>query len=161
METGSRKAGSLLPMKRVLCALLLVACSPGKPPAPKKVEWVHPPAEVPVAAFVEKEQKRAVPDHRRVLVYVGATWCEPCRRFHEAVGKGALDPTFGDLRLVEFDLDKDQIRLRDAGYDPKLIPLLALPAPDGFATGKQMEGSIKGDGAVDQMVPRLRSLLAQ
>ena len=149
-------------MERVLCALLLLgACSPARPAAPRKIDWVHPPDEVPVASFVEKEEKRAMADQRRVLVYVGATWCEPCRRFHEAVGKGALDGTFGHLRLVEFDLDKDQVRLRDAGYDPKLIPLLAVPAPDGFATGKQMEGSIKGDGAVDQMVPRLASLLAQ
>jgi thiol-disulfide isomerase/thioredoxin len=144
-------------MNRVVLALLvLTGC--GTPTRPPKIEWVHP-ADGAVAQLVEKEVRRATPDGRRVLVYVGATWCEPCRRFHEAVQRGALDAQFGNLRLVEFDLDKDGDRLRDAGYTPKLIPLLALPAKDGFATGKQMEGSVKGDGAVDQMVPRLSALL--
>ena len=48
-------------------------------------------------------------------MYVGAPWCEPCRRFHEAVTKGLLDEQFGDLRFVEFDLDKDGERLQAAG----------------------------------------------
>ena len=48
---------------------------------------------------------------------------------------------------------------RAAGYAARLIPLLALPLPDGRASGKQIEGSIKGEGAVMQMRPRLAALL--
>lgn len=98
-------------------------------------------------------------DHRRLLVYVGATWCEPCRRFHLAVQEGKLDSQFPDLRFLEFDLDKDQPRLVAAGYQSRLIPLFANPGPDGRASGRQMEGSIKGDGAVGEIVPRLTALL--
>ena len=100
---------------------------------------------------------------RRVLVYVGASWCEPCQRFHDAVASGGLDadPRFGELRLVEFDLDHDADRLREAGYAARLIPLLAVPLADGRASGKQMEGSIKGEGAVAQMAPRLSALLRE
>ena len=113
-----------------------------------------------VAKVVSAEVARAKRNDRKLLVYVGATWCEPCRRFHDAVKSGALDKRFGSLRLLEFDLDRDGERLKEAGYDPKLIPLLALPGSDGRATGKQMEGSVKGDGAVGQIVPRLAALLA-
>ena len=126
---------------------------------------LKPVAERRVMGALELQQlgggEWKLADHRGevVLINYWATWCEPCKRFHEAVQRGALDPQFGNLRLVEFDLDKDGDRLRDAGYAPKLIPLLALPAKDGFATGEQMEGSVKGDGAVDQMTPRLAALL--
>ena len=94
-----------------------------------------------------------------LLVYVGATWCEPCQRFHHAVERGDLDTTFPGLTLLEFDLDRDRERLASARYTSKLIPLFALPASDGAASGKQVEGGIKGEGAVAFIVPRLKALL--
>ncbi len=94
-----------------------------------------------------------------LLVYVGATWCEPCQKFHHAVERGELDSTFPGLTLLEFDLDRDRERLAAAGFVSKYIPLFALPARDGTASGKQVEGGIKGDGAVAFIVPRLAALL--
>ena len=97
---------------------------------------------------------------RTLLVYVGATWCEPCQRFHHAVESGDLDATFPKLSILAFDADKDTEALANAGYFSRLIPLLALPGPDGRASGKQIEGGIKGDGAVGYIAPRLKELLA-
>jgi thiol-disulfide isomerase/thioredoxin len=94
-----------------------------------------------------------------LLVYVGATWCEPCQKFHHAVERGDLDSTFPGLTLLEFDLDRDRERLASAGFVSKYIPLFALPRRDGTASGKQVEGGIKGDGAVAFIVPRLAALL--
>jgi hypothetical protein len=51
-------------------------------------------------------------------------------------------------------------RLSAAGYVSKFIPLFALPKADGSASGKQVEGGIKGDGAVGYMAQRLEGLLA-
>jgi thiol-disulfide isomerase/thioredoxin len=128
--------------------LLLVACQP------QHVTFTPaPPGDV--APLVQKELRRG-----RLLVYVGASWCEPCRRFHEAASAGKLDAQLGGLRLLEFDFDHDEARLRAAGYVSQLIPLFALPASDGRASGRQIEGSIKGDGAVAQILPRLKGLLA-
>ena len=45
------------------------------------------------------------------------------------------------------------------GYASEMIPLFALPAADGKASGKAIQGSIKGDGAVGNLVPRLIELL--
>ena len=114
-----------------------------------------------VASVVRRELASAKSEGREVLVYVGATWCEPCQRFHESAARGELDAAFPRLTLVEFDLDRDGDRLRAAGYASQFIPLFALPSADGRGTGKQIEGSVKGEGAVAEITPRLRGLLAR
>ena len=129
------------------------------PTAPRHLEWTPAPAGE-VAPLVQRELARARSDGRRLLVYVGAAWCEPCRRFHAAASSGALDGQFAGLRLLEFDLDRDQARLSAAGYVSELIPLFAAPGPDGRYGGRHIEGSIKGPGAVAQIAPRLQALLS-
>jgi hypothetical protein len=105
---------------------------------------------------------KAAMEKRRLVVYVGAAWCEPCREFRRAADDGELDPAFGDVTLLEFDRDRDGERLTSAGYTSRYTPLLALPAADGTSSRKQIEGVMKGDdGAVAYIAPRLRRLLAQ
>lgn len=125
------------------------------------VETIAAPVDGDVQEIVRQELVRAKNEDRRLLVYVGAKWCEPCQRFHEAAKAGQLDSVFPGLRLLEFDLDRDQDRLVKAGYSSKMIPLFALPRADGTGSGEQIEGSIKGPGAVDQITPRLKALLAK
>jgi hypothetical protein len=118
------------------------------------------PAAGDVEPIVREEIAKAG-ERRRVVVYVGAAWCEPCQRFHDAARAGRLDETFPDLTLLEFDLDRDGKRLESAGYKSKYIPLFALPGPDGRASGQQVEGGIKGEGAVGYVTSRLKVLLAK
>ena len=142
-------------------AALVAGCGTPTPPnaAPKAVQ-ITPAPEGEAAAVVASELQKAKRDGRQLLVYVGATWCEPCRRFHQAAAEHKLDAAFPTLRLLEFDSDRDGERLATAGYVSRLIPLFARPRDDGRASGRQIEGSVKGDGAVGEIVPRLRSLLA-
>lgn len=144
--------------------LILCACSKPAPPAPAP----KPPgqlkliaaADYPDAAVLIADQLvQTQAAHRKLLVYVGASWCEPCRRFHEAAEKGAFDAQLPNLDLLVFDADKDNDRLKAAGYSSKLIPLFAIPAPDGRATGQQTEGAMKGPNMVDQLVARVQVLL--
>lgn len=114
-----------------------------------------------VEPIVRDALARAAAEKRRLVVYVGASWCEPCRRFHDAAERGQLDATFPDLTLLVFDLDRDGERLASAGYVSKYIPLFALPNSDGTSSGKQVEGGIKGEGAVAFITSRLQQLLAQ
>ena len=109
--------------------------------------------------MVLRELERAKTDGRDLLVYVGATWCEPCQRFHDAALAGKLDQAFPTLRLIEFDLDRDRERLKLGGYASKMIPLFALPREDGRGSGETIEGSVKGPGAVGDITPRLSGLL--
>ena len=63
------------------------------------------------------------------------------------------------MRLLVFDADRDHDALVRAGYDSEMIPLFAVPAADGRATGRHIEGSVKGEAAVGEITPRLRALL--
>ena len=165
---------------------LLVACSRGAEPEPKPKADPAPPASSspPVAGggpmvlargvrivhagegsdasrVIRDERERAKSDGRDLVVYVGAKWCEPCKYFHKAAEKGDLDGEFPDLTLLEFDLDEDRDRLTPAGYVGQYIPLFAMPGPDGRASDRKFEGSVKGQAAVANIAPRLRSLLAK
>jgi hypothetical protein len=129
--------------------------------APSKMRVREAPAEGDVDAVVRAAVAQAMQERRRVVVYVGATWCEPCQRFHRAAERGELDAAFPDVDLLAFDQDRDGERLAAAGYVSRLIPLFALPGPDGRASGKQIEGGIKGEGAVGFIAPRLQKMLAE
>jgi thiol-disulfide isomerase/thioredoxin len=137
--------------------------SPPLAPAPSiassRVELEPAPGAGQVAPIVRDASDRARADRRILVVYVGATWCEPCRRFHDAAERGELDTKFPRLTLLEFDLDRDRERLAQAGYVSRYVPLFALPATDGVASGLQVEGAIKGEGAVAFIAPRLAELL--
>jgi hypothetical protein len=153
------------------CACAATACGRREVPAADapdasgaskaRVQITPAPATGDVEPIVREELSRAAAERRRLVVYVGAEWCEPCQRFHGAARDGQLDATFPDLTLLEFDLDRDGKRLQSAGYTSKYIPLFALPAPDGRASGRQVEGGIKGEGAVAYITPRVKELLGK
>lgn len=144
-------------------ASLLAACSKEEPvkSEPAAPVEIIKTTGADVAETVRREVVRAKADKRDLLVYVGATWCEPCQYFHNAAAAGELNATFPGLRLVEFDLDRDREALQRAGYGSTMIPLFALPREDGSGSGEQIEGSIKGPGAVAQIAPRLKELLSK
>ena len=112
-----------------------------------------------VAPLVVDALAQAARERRTLLVYVGATWCEPCQRFHQAALHGELDAEFPSLTLLEFDLDRDRDRLFRAGYKAKYIPLFVLPETNGAASDRMLSGGIKGEGAVGFIAPRLKALL--
>jgi thiol-disulfide isomerase/thioredoxin len=143
----------------VVIAIALGACQGGAASVPGKLELVDAPVATELPPLVARELADARAHGRRLLVYVGASWCEPCRHFHEAAAAGKLDAAFPRVRLLVFDADRDHDALARAGYDSAMIPLFAVPADDGRATGRHIEGSIKGDGAVAEITPRLRALL--
>jgi thiol-disulfide isomerase/thioredoxin len=114
----------------------------------------------PLEQFVQQHVEAADESGQRVLVYVGATWCEPCKRFHKALESGELDEALAGTKFVEFDADRDREELRVAGYASKYIPLFSVPEHSGHASGRAIEGSITGDSSVrEELVPRLLALL--
>lgn len=126
----------------------------------EKPQLKHRSDSVPLEQFVQQHVEEADAQGMRVLVYVGAAWCEPCKRFHQALASGELDEALAGTKFVEFDADKDRAELRAAGYASKYIPLFSVPDHSGHASGRAIEGSIKGDDAVKKdLVPRLLALL--
>jgi len=117
-------------------------------------------SQAPLEQFVQQHVEEADASGMRVLVYVGAKWCEPCQRFHKALESGQLDDALAGTKFIEFDSDRDAAELRAAGYGSKYIPLFSVPDQSGHASGRAIEGSVKGDGAVrESLVPRLLALL--
>lgn len=113
-----------------------------------------------VEPFIQEQSRRSRNAGARTLVYVGASWCEPCQRFHAAVERGELDALLAGTNLVEFDDDRHSAALHRAGYAFEFIPVLAIPDADGRSSGRLLSGSIAGPAAVDgNIVPRLQALL--
>lgn len=155
------------------CVLLVVtcaACSGSEDKRPGSVAQSDVPSAAPtakpeivtgatpVAPFVAEAILSA--PAAKTIVYVGATWCEPCQRFHAALQSGALDAQLPGVRFIEYDLDRSKAELADAGYVSRLIPLFALPEADGRCSARKLEGSIKGETAVQSnILPRLATLL--
>jgi thiol-disulfide isomerase/thioredoxin len=125
---------------------------------PAKLKPLLLSGATPVAAHVAETM--ASEPTMKTVVYVGASWCEPCQRFHDALRAGQLDAEFSGVRFIEYDLDRAKPELVADGYQSRLIPLFVLPEPDGRASARKLEGSIKGESAVQgNLVPRLRELL--
>jgi thiol-disulfide isomerase/thioredoxin len=154
-SSGSGASPSTAPSPAASASLPLVL-------APRDgIRWSLAPAGLTDAALPVREAiAKANADGRTLLVYVGASWCEPCQRFHHAVEQGELDAAFPRLSILAFDADQDAAALAAAGYASRLIPLFAVPKSDGRASGKQIEGSVKGEAAVSEITPRLRALVS-
>jgi len=145
---------------------LLAACDTSSaPPSPTTTPSPSGPVRLieagpgDVPPLVTSALADTARNHRRLLVYVGASWCEPCQAFHAAAARGDLDATLPGLTLLEFDLDRDKNRLTAAGYTSELVPLFAVPGADGRASGRGTSGAYKGGDYVAQLAPRIQDLL--
>ena len=126
-----------------------------------KAEWITAPNTVSdMATYVAEQLQVATKDKRTLVVYVGATWCEPCKRFHDSVSDGSLDDTFPTVRFLEFDADVHEEAIIKAGYASKYIPFFTLPDASGRPQGKHIMGAVKGEGAEPFIVPKLKALLS-
>ncbi|MCU0699231.1 MAG: thioredoxin [Myxococcaceae bacterium] len=151
-------------MRLFFLGLILAGCTKAAAPTidpAATVRFITPPIDGDVANIMSAQRSKSKAEGRQVLLYCGASWCEPCRFFHEAVDRGELTGKLGALDLVAFDAQVDAERMLMAGYESQFIPLFAAVGPDGKGTGKKIEGSVKGPGAVDDLVSKLQGLLAE
>jgi thiol-disulfide isomerase/thioredoxin len=101
-------------------------------------------ADTDALTLIRTKRLEAKADGRVLVVYVGATWCEPCKRFKRELESGKLDARLAKVALLAFDADTDADRLGAAGYAFKFVPFVALPGADG----RPMESTqAKGKGA--------------
>ncbi len=113
------------------------ASSPATPPSAGPSVALHfasAPDDLELGAFVRSERLRQKAAGRLFVLYVGAPWCPPCRRFHAAAHGGQLDSTLGRITLLELDADRDGDRLAALGYVLKNIPYFAVSGENGKPT---------------------------
>jgi len=95
------------------------------------LRFVTPPEDLELAAFLRSARLKEKARGRLLVVYVGAPWCPPCKRFHAAAREGHLDAVAGRLTLVSLDADRDTERLAPLGYVFKNIPYFAVVGENG------------------------------
>ena len=110
-------------------------------------------------AFVVAARSEAAASGRTLVVYVGAPWCEPCTRFHDALVAGRLDGDLPGIRFLEIDHDAQAEALSTLDCSSRLIPLFSVPDDDGRCSDRRIQGGIKGEGAVADLAPRIRALV--
>lgn len=96
-------------------------------------------------SLIRTKRLEARAEGRVLVVYVGATWCEPCKRLRVEVKSGRLDERLGKLTLLAFDADADRDGLDAAGYRYRFVPFVALPGPDGRPVDAQQATGRGGD----------------
>lgn len=159
-------------MKRVLFALFVVACNNPAPttkpaianepsasatapaPATGALRVMRASQDSDALSLIRTERLKAKADSRVLVVYVGATWCPPCKKFKEEIASGRLDQRLSKTTLLEFDVDKDGDRLAAAGYTMKFVPFVALPGADGHPAETQ-EATGKGASAWTELMAKL------
>src|SRR5262245_2857436 len=114
-DAGARRAGDATK----------VEAAPATKAAPEFVKASS--LDAGMAALGLASQEQATRDGRRLVVYVGAPWCEPCLAFHAAVEAGKLDTELAGIRFLEFDADEHRAAIDEGGYGGRLIPRFALP----------------------------------
>ncbi len=143
-----------------MLVLGLFACEP-KPTEQSSGPQISKAEAGPVQEVVKSAMLEAKRDGRRLVVYVGASWCEPCQVFLDGVIANKLPASLGDVRILKFDNDVDDARLEKANYGGRMIPRFVKPLADGTGSSNRFEGSVKGAAALDNIVPRLEALLSQ
>ncbi len=150
---SSAPSGRQAPPEPVAEAVRAVHASPSG-----AVDIVRGIAAGDVALAISDELVAATEANRRTLVYVGATWCEPCKRFKKAVLAGELDAQLKGLRFLEFDADRDGERLQKAGYSYTFVPYFGTARFDGKAAGPSAAGVPQKDSPMGPLAKRVALL---
>jgi thiol-disulfide isomerase/thioredoxin len=135
-----------------------------KPTAPSvheaRVRVVVASQDGDALSLVRTERLRAKAEGRVLVVYAGAGWCEPCKRFKHALEAGTLDDKLAKTTLLVFDADKDTERLASAGYKFQFIPYVGLPGADGQPTDSA-EARAKGSESWRELIAKLEAWQAR
>ena len=146
------------PTSAVVATGVVDAAAPAPDAAPPEnaVRVVVASADTDALSLIRTERLKAKAEGRVLVVYAGAAWCEPCKRFKEQVHTGRLDDKLPHVTLLAFDADRDADRLAAAGYKFSFIPFVALPGTDGHPTDTQ-EARGKGSNSWTELLVKLET----
>lgn len=120
----------------------------GSGPAPTpggKLVVTPADADTDAISTIRTARLRAKAEGRVLVVYVSATWCDPCKKLKSEIEAGHLDNRLGKTTLLAFDADRDGERLLGAGYSFKFVPFVALAGTDGHPADSQQATGHGGD----------------
>jgi thiol-disulfide isomerase/thioredoxin len=130
------------------------ASASARPVEASRARIVEAVSDTDALSLVRTERLRAKAENRVLVVYVGAVWCPPCRRFKAELASGRLDARLARVTLLAFDADRDVDRLGAAGYTFNFVPFVALPGADGRPSDS-VQATGKGEGAWQELLAKL------
>ena len=150
-------------MPLLLVSLLLASADAGPPPLLEELPPGAPtgPAtsalRAPLVHRVQVDPRRLEPELRRVaqeaarsggrvLVVLGAPWCEPCRALEAAFARETNRPVLAGWWLVELDVDA----LPPGpvlGKSPRTVPALIRLGPSGRPVARLEGAALPTDSA--------------
>ncbi len=139
---------------RATASTTAMAPEPSAKPAGGRLESVEAASDTDALSLVRTKRLEAKAAGRVLVVYVSATWCEPCKRLKSEIAAGRLDARLGKTTLLAFDADRDGDRLAAAGYAFTFVPFVALPGPDGRPAESQ-QATGKGGEAWRELLAKL------
>jgi len=125
-------------------------------PTPTAPKVTNASQDTDALTAIRTERLKAKAEGRVLVVYVSATWCEPCKHFKDELASGRLDKKLAKVTLLAFDADRDLDRLGAAGYTFKFVPFVALPGSDGRPTDRQ-EATGHGGNAWRELLGKLEA----
>ena len=157
-------------MKRLILSLtpaLLFALACGGIPDPEGLQhdqptagtmdhglpWTHLEGDLPDelasgAAVAAREGNQAV-------LYVGATWCGPCKEYKAALTAPRLKAAHAGVRILEADLDADGAALEALGVEVQGVPHWQTLDLDGKPVEHAIDGGAWGENTPENMAPVL------
>ena len=133
------------------------AAAPATPAASSphaRVHMLEAAEDSDALSLVRSKRLEAKAQGRVLVVYVSATWCEPCKRLKAELESGRLDERLANVTLLAFDADRDGDRLGAAGYSYRFVPFVALPGADGHPVDSQ-QATGKGGEAWRELLGKL------
>lgn len=89
------------------------------------------------------------------VVYIGATWCGPCKQYKAALSDPRMIEAHTGAHIIELDADKHTKTLTELGIRPAGVPHWEMVDKTANPTGRTIDGSHWQANTPQEMAPAL------
>jgi thiol-disulfide isomerase/thioredoxin len=114
-----------------------------------------------LASAVKAEVAKAQATGKKPVVYIGATWCPPCKAIKKFKADKQMVTAFEGAHIIELDVDDwSAADLAGLGYKANAVPVFIAVDKEGKAKGPTIDGGAWGDNIPANMAPPLGKFFA-
>lgn len=110
---------------------------------------------------LKAEVGKAAERRQKPVLYIGATWCEPCSALKKYKSDPRMAEAFQGTYVIELDLDDWKVdELKALGFRAGVVPVFHVLGADGRASGPTIDGGAWGDNIPENMAPPLKKFFS-
>lgn len=122
---------------------------------------LHPDDKTPLAARLEAAIAARDPATLVPVVYIGATWCGPCKAIKRYKDDPRMQAAFAGALVLELDSDEwPGADLHALGLASDSVPVFFAVDAHGKGTGPRITGAAWGEDVPENMAPPLQRFVA-